>query len=83
VRAAATLAAALAVAACSEVGPFYCDDSVQCSFEDDDGELVTGTCVMEFFSCAYTDATCPAPMLRYTEVSDPDLAGVCVGQEDQ
>ena len=80
---AAAITFALALAACSEVGAFYCDTDEQCDFEDDDGTLVEGTCIVQYFSCAYPDNSCPAPMLRYIEDSDDEVADLCVGQENQ
>jgi hypothetical protein len=73
---AAAIGFVLGLGACSDVGPFYCDDSAQCMLDG-----VVGTCVLAENLCAFPDATCPAPaMLRYDDSAD-DLAGVCVGDE--
>ena len=69
------LAVACALAACSDVGEFYCDENYQCEL---DGEQ--GTCT-PYGLCAFHDATCPTPQLRYHE-SAGELADVCVGQEE-
>jgi hypothetical protein len=68
------------VAGCSEVGPFYCDDDEQCTFEDDDGSPILGDCVDGYFACAYPDQSCATtPMMRFDEDSDDEVAGLCVG----
>lgn len=67
--------AALAVTSCSEVNPFYCDDSDQCYLDD-----VDGVCT-EYNACAFPDTTCPGPeFLRYHP--DSELGDVCVGEEE-
>ncbi|HEU5061499.1 MAG TPA: hypothetical protein VFU21_33490 [Kofleriaceae bacterium] len=67
----AALLAAILLAACSEVPPFYCDDDDQC------GE--TGVCTF-YGNCAFPDEACADFELRYDD-SAGELAGVCVGDE--
>lgn len=72
----AIILAVLLLAACSEVGPYYCGGNDECIVDD-----VQGVCVTAYEACAFPDPTCPGPQyLRYDE-SAGDLADVCVGEE--
>jgi hypothetical protein len=69
------LALAIAIAACTDVYPFYCELDEQCFDGDEEGVCT------DWEQCAFDDDTCPAPQLRYHE-SAGDLADVCVGDEE-
>jgi hypothetical protein len=75
VLAAAAVSLALVAAACSDINPFYCDLDAQCIIDDEHGVCTA------YNQCAFADATCPAPQLRYEE-SAGELADVCVGDEE-
>jgi hypothetical protein len=67
---------ALALAGCSEVTPWECEDSSECVRDEEQG-----TCT-SYFYCAYPDDTCAGSMLRYDDTAGDDLEDVCVGNEE-
>lgn len=66
--------ALVGLAACTDVGPFYCDEDEQCRSRG-----LEGSCTL-YGHCAFDDPTCDFE-LRYDD-SAGELAGVCVGDED-
>jgi len=70
------VAIVVALAGCSEVQPWECEDNTDCVRDEEQG-----TCTMYNY-CAYPDDTCAGTMLRYDDTAGDDLEDVCVGNEE-
>ena len=66
----------LALAACSDVTPWECEDDTECVRDEEQGTCTT------YYYCAYPDETCAGSMLRYDDTAGDDLEDVCVGNEE-